>query len=138
MPFPISPIHSIASANKGSGMAVKAYFIHRAKDSPPIPRHLRGLTGPYLFRSEAEQYSQVISAASGVSCQISTIEVRRILGDVVCVGTRLIIADVWNIKSTQSGFSAEVLIQGKLCTLHREGPGDTWHCAEQRLLPDSD
>ncbi|MFP5260890.1 MAG: hypothetical protein ACLGJB_03165 [Blastocatellia bacterium] len=49
----------------------------------------------------------------------------------------MLIADLWNIKSTQYGFTAEVMIAGKPYTFQREGPDDTWHCAEQMLLPES-
>jgi hypothetical protein len=113
---------------------VKGYILLRAEGAPAIPRHLRGLTGPYLFFSEAEQASRVISAATGIACQISTIEVRRVLSELVRFARSFIIADLWNIRATETGYSAEAIIKGRLYEVVREGPEDVWHCADPEVI----
>jgi hypothetical protein len=116
-------------------MSVKGYILLRAIGALPIPRHFRGLTGPYLFLSEAQQSIQVIGAATGIACQISTIQVRRILAEVVHLGGRFRIADVWNITSTQGGYIGEVTIGGRCYIVQRTNSDEVWHCVEQEVVP---
>ena len=111
-------------------MSVRAYFILRDDNNLKIPHYLLSTTGPYLFRSEAERFARVITAATGYRCCLSVIEIERMLGEVVRFNGRWLITNVWDIRATDNGFLGEVIVNGKLYMVQRS-PEDPWQAVDQ-------
>ena len=110
-------------------MGVKAFLILRKDSDSRIPRYLLSSTGPYLFRSEAENFIRVIRAATGYNCSLSVIEIERMLGEVVRFNGRWLITNVWDIIPTKNGFMGKAVINGKKVIVQRslENP---WQAVE--------
>ena len=113
-------------------MSITAYLIYKKNRSARLPHHLASMTGPYLFRSEAQQFAHVIAAAAGIECQICTIEIKRLLGEVVRVDDQLLITNVWNIEAEGAGFVGEAIIRGRRRKLRRAGVDQMW---QAEVLP---
>jgi hypothetical protein len=111
-------------------MPVNAYIILRESELK-IPHYFRSLTGPYLFRAEAEKYAAVITSAASISCRLNTIAIERMLGEAVRFNDRWLVTSVWNIRPTPSGFEGEVIIDGKLYKVQRSEPDQPWLVVEQ-------
>ncbi len=111
-------------------MPVNAYIILRESELK-IPRYFRSLTGPYLFRAEAEKYAALITSATSVFCRLNTIAIDRMLGEAVRFNDRWLVASVWNIRPITGGFEGEVITGGKLYRVRRSEPDQPWLVLEQ-------
>jgi hypothetical protein len=107
-------------------MSAKAYIILKGANAPRLQSCVLSLTGPYLFRAEAEAFATAISAACGSPCQISTIMIERALLEVVKNDDRLLVTSVWNIAETQEGFAGEAILSGMPTRVQRVHPDQPW------------
>ncbi len=107
-------------------MAVKAYMILREERDPETPRSLLSLTGPYLFRSEAEQFADVIRTATNKGWHLSVIFIERMLREPVKIDDGWMVTNIWNISSTARGFQGEVVIDRKLHQVQRGDFTEPW------------
>ena len=107
-------------------MSVKAYIITTEGKGTRLPHYFLSLIGPYLFRAEAEAQAQVITAATGRQCQLSVIHTSRILNDLIRSGSGWLTTNVWNIKTNDSGFQGEAIIQGRVHVVQRSSDGGPW------------
>lgn len=115
-------------------MAVNGYIILR-DGNQRIPHYSRSWTGPYLFRSEAEEYASVIRAATSAPCSLSQIAIERILSEPVRFNGNWFVTNVWNIRSISDGFEGEVIIEGALYGALRNKPDKPWQVIEKVAGP---
>jgi hypothetical protein len=106
-------------------MPVDAYIILRGENAR-IPDRFRSLTGPHLFRSEAEKYARLIAATTGKPCCLSKIHIERILGEPVRFNERWLVANIANIQLSSIGFEADVIIGGRRYRARRSSAEDKW------------
>lgn len=117
-------------------MPVNGFIILR-DGNQRIPPYFRSLTGPYLFRSEAEGYASVITAATNEHCSLSQIAIERILSEPVRFNGNWFVTNVWNIRSVSGGFEGEVIIKGALYSVLRNEPDKPWQVIEKVASPSS-
>ena len=111
-------------------MPVDAYVIIRDK-SARNSDYLRAFTGPYLFRSEAEKYAEVITAVTSRLCRLTIIATDRMLSEVVRLDDSWYVTNVWRIGQISGGFEGDVIVAGRSYKVRRSDPNEPWHLAEK-------
>ena len=111
-------------------MSVKAYLILKGPKTRKLPDEFRSLTGPYLFRCEAEKFARAITTATGEPCQISTINLDRVLSDVVKTETGWTVSHVWNIRASEGGLIGDTVVKGKALKVERVNGEEPWKAIE--------